>query len=254
MRTATSPAAREDLPGYGKTEIYDDLKVKDYSFTPDFKKGDVKTHKIFSNGGKVVINGTTSKDTAEVQKLGDGTYEIKIHKDGLTDDENTETFIVDGPPKSIVINTVAKNIQSQLPQNDTVVQLGTGADSNNVNWPGAALVISNIPAGGEGSKEAQELLTKIDAAMGSNDTGKWKEVIDYLGTLWPSHESNHNPPIIGGPVLRKVMTALYKTVGSNDQKLKNLLSKMDPGFRREMVRCLDHFATGVNIYNITKII
>jgi hypothetical protein len=243
----TQPSSVKDLPGYGKTEIYDDLKVKDYSFTPSFT-GKVKTHKVFSNGGKVVINGTTSQDTAEVSKNPDGTYLVKIHKEGQTDDKNTETFIVDGPPASLVINVVSKNIiHSQLPLDDSVVQLGTGSESNNVSWPGAAAIAANIPPG-DGSAEAQELLKRVDIAMSGNDASKWKDVTDYLSGLWPSQNQNHNPSIIGGPALRKFLTALYKTVGSKDDKMKALLSKLDPGFRREMVRCLDQFATGTNIY------
>ncbi len=239
-----------DNPRPNRTEngikIYDSLRIHNYEFNANYSDP-VRRHQITINGGKVKLNGAGTQDTVEVRKISPNNYEVIFHKNGSLNPQDSITYTISGNPTQIMINAMPQNIQG-VPEDDTVLQAG---QASVVNWPSASGdLTSKVPAGGEGAAEARSLLEKITDAVNTNTTAKWTDAISYMNGLWPSQQMNRNPAIIGGPALRKALTAIYAYVGNNEAKFKQIMTRLDPQLRREMSRCLQHFSIGTNVYRV----
>lgn len=251
--TDDSQSDSPENPRPARTEhgvnIFDSMQTSSYVFNVDYSQS-IKINDISSNGGQIRINAASTRDTVNVSKTGNGEYQIQVHKNGSRNTNDTITYKISGPPSRILINALPQNIQG-VSEDDSIIQAGIGPNSNAILWPTSSGDLTNkVPPGGDGANEARTLLEKITDAINSNTSGKWEEASNYLNGLWPSQSQNHNPPIVGGPALRKALTAIYTYVGNNDNKFKQIMMKLDPHLRSEMSRCLHHFSTGTNVYRI----
>ncbi|GEM_PF-6295724 len=234
------------------TNIYDGMSTRHYEFHTHYSDS-VRRNQIISNGGIIQLHAFSTQDTVNVRKISEGNYEIEFHKNGSSRASDTVSYIISGPPSRIILHALPQNI-SGVSEDDGIIQAGTGPNAASaIHWPNSSSELtSKVPPSGEGASEARALLEKITDAVQANSTGKWSEAINYLNSLWPS-SSGRNPSIIGGPALRKALTAIYKYVGNNDAKFKQLMMKIDPQLRREMARCLHYFSTNPNPYDHTML-
>ena len=194
-------------------ELHTDFGDKTITDSKIIATSTMTLHVDYSDSVKVTRNSTAPY-----------TYTITVTQDGTG---KQKTYTVQGP-KKIVLD--AFNVdRSGVPADDTVLQVGsadpTDAPDNatdTANKIKGSDIVTNVPSdpsqGPEwNTNESLELAEAIGEGLQSN---VWDKVGDYFGKASGWNIGNKNN------VVRKIITALYKAAGSDNDVFMALLKKI----------------------------
>jgi len=199
---------------------------------------DTRVHRA-SLPGTFTLHTDSYEDTVEVNKLADGSYQILVFKGGVHDLANVEIYFVNGASE-IIIDALPENISGDAVEDEILTQslAPEPSEDSASEWPAADQIISNIPTGlghnddwhGGDESNALTWANMIDEQIKAGDAANWSEVERWIGARGNGHDQGSN----GDDIIRKFLTGLYLSAGSDREKFLRLLELLPPSLLNTM--------------------
>lgn len=175
--------------------------------------------------GTFTLHTDSFDDTVEVNKTDDGSFQIMVFKKGEHDLSKVEIYWVKGA-SSIDIDALPENISGDGADDPIIKKSllpeGEVATDPASQWPHADSIVSNIPMGhnddwhGGDDTNALNYANTVEEAWASGD---WTTVKTWIVDRGAGHDSNVN----SDDILRKYLTGLYLSVGSDREEFLKIL-------------------------------
>lgn len=237
----------------GGVAYYDDPKLEEIELTANYDDA-VKEHRI-SSSGVVNLSVASNADTVVITKNGDGSYRIEVYKNGVTNASDAkyrrEVYTIEGASQIHINALVAKvkytnetgiSPHAYIPGVDKTISVTgeTLPEVSEIEIP-AGSIVGNVPSGGYTLEKSLEFAQLMERALRSGSLLDWSTfqsaIKEFTDSFFPGGMTEADIANCYGSwnnVIRKVMTGLFKAVGSDTKKFNEILKKIPAEIRSSL--------------------